>query len=90
MPCIDCFDSLTVDTLLCFLSDVMLPQIDGATGGSEGHGAVAALVKLVTGGGAGEGEVTGVDCHLATNTAARLTQRLLNLSGPTLLRFENG
>lgn len=33
-------------------------QIDGATGGAEGHGAVSALVKLITGGGSkgGEGE----------------------------------
>ena len=29
------------------------PQVDGATGGAEGHGAVAALVKLILGSGGG-------------------------------------
>ncbi|KIY91890.1 Chromosome transmission fidelity protein 18 [Monoraphidium neglectum] len=38
---------------------VVVDEIDGATGGSEGHGAVAALVKLVAGGGGGGGDKGG-------------------------------
>lgn len=47
------------------------PQIDGATGGSEGHGAVAALVKLITGGGSGYGGDKGADGAHAPAAAAR-------------------
>ena len=32
---------------------IVLDELDGASGGAEGHSAVAALVKLVTGEGAG-------------------------------------